>query len=287
MSTIDVSSPVSADTSSTEVSAAESVATGTSSAISEKPPHPVRRAKESSHVVRTSGAYYDDDVRAVALLLLSLATGCVSGDGDTVTRPSDSGTVSDTFGSLDGSIFPVDDSAVDETGDAVVVDTTASEVAPSCGVAGKPCCAGDVCGGGTYCNTALCWAPPTATEETGEPSLCGDLGKAHVAPLYLSRFTIRGRPGAKAYRYYIKTSCGTAPPSLTAESPLTIGTDGQYTFTIENGVDTNCTNANLGRYEVWFVVDGHETVHNFVSVYNSSCPSVSTCAAAASFCPPG
>lgn len=230
-------------------------------------------------------------MRAVALLCLSFATGCVSGDGDTVSRPgTDSGTSSDTSGSLDGSIFPVDDGAVDDTSavtDSAAVDSVAPETTPSCGVVGKPCCTGDVCGGGTYCNAALCWPLPTATEETSEPSLCGNLGATHVAPSFLARYAVRGRPGAKAYRYYIKTSCGSAPPSLTAESPLTIGTDGQYTFTIENGADTNCTNANLGRYEVWFVVDGHETAHNFVSVYNSTCPSVSTCAAAASFCPPG
>lgn len=216
------------------------------------------------------------------VLSTALVFGCVSGDGDAGgASAKDAGR--DTNVAIDGAIFPVDDSAVaddaaDEAGEAAV-DATA----PSCGVPGKPCCAGDACGAGSYCNTALCWALPTAVEETSDPGGCGDLGKAHPAPAFVSRYTIRGRPGAKAYRYFVKVSCGSAPPSLAGESPLTIGVDGTYTFTISTGAaDTDCKNANLGRYEVWFVVDGQETKHQFASYFNSTC---TTCAAAATLCP--
>lgn len=214
---------------------------------------------------------YDEPVRWIAAIAMVSSLGCVSGGGDTVTQPADAAV--DTFSSVDGNIFPVEDSATEDT------------APPTCGVAGKPCCTGDACGAGTYCNGALCWALPTAIEEGSDPGACGDLGKTHVAPEFLARYVVKGRPGAKAYRYFVKVSCGSSPPSLTPESPLTIGSDGTYTFTLENTASTDCANANLGRYEVWFVVDGHETTHQFDSVFNSTCPSVSTCAAAATICP--
>jgi len=226
---------------------------------------------------------YDRPVRVVVLAAVFASVGCVSGDGHTVDRAADAAdAATDTLSSVDGSIFPVEDSA---TEDSAAGDTAVADTVPTCGVAGKPCCTGDACGSGTYCSSALCWNLPSATEEGSDPGACGDLGKTHASPQYLARFTIRGRPGAKAYRYYVKVSCGSAPPSLTPESPLTIGSDGSYTFTIENTATTDCANKNLGRYEVWFVVDGHETTHQFTTVFNSTCSAVATCAAAATACP--
>lgn len=218
-------------------------------------------------------------------LLSVLAVSCVAGGGDTAPDPKDAAS-SDAAGGDGSSIFPTEDAAVGE--DAATADAGDAGVvadATTCGVAGKPCCAGDACGSGAYCFAALCWNRPSATEEGSDPGRCSDLGKTHVSPAFFARYTVRGRPGAKAYRYYVKVSCGSAPPSLTPESPLTIGADGTYTFTMENTATTDCANANIGQYEVWFVVDGIETAHQLVSAFNSTCPSVATCAAAATACP--
>ncbi|MBI2389783.1 MAG: hypothetical protein HYV09_09345 [Deltaproteobacteria bacterium] len=228
-------------------------------------------------------------MRVVALLSI-LAVSCVAGGGDTAPDPKDaasSDTTDDTTGNDGSSIFPVEDAAAfDDASTSDAVDTgSAVADATTCGVAGKPCCAGDACGTGSYCFAALCWNRPTATEEGSDPGRCSDLGKTHVSPAFFARYTVRGRPSAKAYRYYVKVSCGSAPPSLTPESPLTIGADGTYTFTMENTATTDCANANLGRYGVWFVVDGIETAHQLVTAFNSTCTSVATCAAAATACP--
>jgi len=231
-------------------------------------------------------------VRRFLTLALVLLSGCVGGGGDVQSGTKDA-SADGGDGPLDGTLFPLDD-ANDETVDSTGVDTTASpdttptpDTSPTCGAVGQPCCSGSVCNSGNYCysGSGTCFEKPWAVEEGSDPGACADLGVTHIKPAFFERFIVHGRPGALAYRYYIKVSCGTSAPKLTPESPLTITGDGTYTFVIENTATSDCTNGNLGKYEVWFVVDGQETKHLYQTVFNSLCTSVKTCALGATACP--
>jgi hypothetical protein len=205
-----------------------------------------------------------------------------SGGGDGITKPgSDAAVDGDAAAVGDGSIFPTEDADHEETGSDSAVDSTSPvDTAPTCGTPSLPCC-GTSCSTG-YCNGGTCWAQPDVIEETSDPGLCADLAVTHGAPAFFMRFTIHGRPGALAYRYAKKISCAGAVAMVTPESPMTLKSDGSYSFTIENTANADCANANIGKYEAWIVVDGVETTHHEVSVFNSGC---TTCAAASTLCP--
>ncbi|MGZ3423695.1 MAG: hypothetical protein ACXWUG_06885 [Polyangiales bacterium] len=207
----------------------------------------------------------------------SLMAGCsANGGGDQTGKPTSDAT-SDTATTGDGSIFPTED-AMDET-DASD-SAMSAETAPTCGMPTQPCC-GTSCSTG-YCHSGTCYATPEDIEETSDTGLCADLGVTHVAPAFFERFTIHGRPGASAYRYYKKISCAGATAMIAPGSPMTLASDGSYSYVIENTANTDCSNANIGKYEVWAVVDGVESAHHEVSNFNSSC---TTCAGAATLCP--
>jgi hypothetical protein len=220
------------------------------------------------------------------LLVACVAIGCTaSGGGDPGKTTVDAAVADSESGtSGDGSIFGTEDTdstdtEVDDTG--MAADTSAPmDSAPACGAPTQPCC-GTSCSVG-YCYSGTCYAPPEVIEETSDPGLCANLAVTHASPSFFMRFTIHGRPGALAYRYAKKISCTGAVAMVTPESPLTLKSDGSYVFTIENTADTSCSNANIGKFEAWIVVDGVETAHHEVSVYNSGC---TTCAAAATLCP--
>lgn len=220
------------------------------------------------------------------LVVACLAIGCTASGGadgtgkpvtDAATADSESGT------SGDGSIFGADDT---DPADGEIVDTgaaidgTTTDTAPACGAPTQPCC-GASCSVG-YCHSGTCYAAPEVIEEASDPGPCANLAVTHAAPAFFMRFTVHGRPGALAYRYAKKISCAGAVPMVTPESPLTLKADGSYVFTIENTADTSCSNANIGKYEAWIVVDGVESAHHEVTAYNSGC---TTCAAAATLCP--
>jgi hypothetical protein len=227
-------------------------------------------------------------VASIASMLFACSSASGSGaNGKDSTVGGDAG--DDT---LEGDgIFPVDDGSSRDTNDApVVVDTgTGVDTIPpadttaSCGTPSLPCCAGSCSVG--YCNGGTCWDKPSVVEEASDPGLCADLGVTHVKPAFFERFTIHGRPGATAYRYYIKTSCAGATAKVTPDSPFTLDATGTYTETIENTATPDCTNGNLGVYEVWIVVDGIESAHHVESVFNSMCPTYATCGSVTSACP--
>jgi hypothetical protein len=223
-------------------------------------------------------------MRFVAALMVIL--GCsASGGGDAIDRATDSAVdaadaVTDSTTSVDtakptgDAIFPTEDGAMAETKE----DTT------PCGTVGLACC-GTTCSVG-YCYMGKCLAKPTVTEEGGEasvPEACADLGITHAAPAFLYRYTITGRPGAKANRWAKKVSCVGATAAITPESPLTIGASGTVTFTIDNTASAVCTDGNIGRYETWVEVDGVDSDHRFGTFFNSKC--AQTCASAATICP--
>lgn len=247
-------------------------------------------------------------MRASLLVLFaaSCATACAAGGSDGSPEKTDAR----GDGAGGDAIFPLDDGAVDpdapydssadsfadsstdsfadSSADSAAPDTGVDtgviiDTAPSCGTPGLACCSG-ACSSG-YCFSGNCYEKPTCIEEGSDPGMCSDLGVTHVKPAFFARFTVKGRPGASAYRYYKKVSCAGATAKVTPDSPFTLATDGTFTYVIENTTTPSCTNANLGRYEVWMVIDGVETTHQFTSVFNSLCPTYSTCASAASACP--
>jgi hypothetical protein len=121
-------------------------------------------------------------------------------------------------------------------------------------------------------------------EETSDAGLCGDLGVTHVMPAFLGRFTIHGRPGATVTRWATKISCPSPTPTQVG-GPWTLNAGGTYSETIENTATASCTHGALGRYDVWVIVDGQESVHQVVSYFNSACPTYSTCASVGNACP--
>ena len=210
------------------------------------------------------------------LAAIVFLVGCVSGDGD--DGPSRPRTDAASDASLDSDpIFPTDDASVADT-------SMPSDTAPTCGVPGLACCAGSTCTDG-YCFADKCYPKPTGVEEGSDPGMCSDLGVTHAKPAFFARFTVTGRPTAIAHRMYKKISC---PSAMTAEapgSPFSLGTTGVYSESLENTATSDCTNGNLGRYEVWFVVDGQETTHHITSVFNSACSTYATCGTVTSACP--
>ncbi len=238
-------------------------------------------------------------VRASALALV-VTLGCVSGADSgrtTDTGPASAETSSEAGESEAGTIFPNDDATADETsaGDTSAADTTATAAdtattdtktsdTATCGATGGACCPGATCANG-YCLLGACHAMPTSVEEGSDPGRCSDLGVTHVKPAFFARFTVTGRVNAVAHRMYKKVSCAGATPSEAIGSPFNLGATGTYSAALENTATTDCANANLGRYEVWFVVDGQETTHQLTAVFNSTCVTYATCASVANACP--
>jgi hypothetical protein len=235
-------------------------------------------------------------VVVVVAFVASTIVACSGASGSGASGNKDSSAGDDAGDdTLEGDgIFPVDDGSTHDSSSSdttSVVDTGSAPdtiVPPSdtssCGTPSLPCCGGACTIG--YCNGGTCWANPTVVEEASDPGVCADLGVTHVSPAFFERFTIHGRPGATAYRYYIKTSCPGATAKVTPDSPFTLDATGTFTETIENTATADCTNANLGVYEVWIVVDGVESAHHVDSVFNSMCPTYATCGSVGSACPP-
>lgn len=226
---------------------------------------------------------YNASVRQIfsMVVLLVGTVSCVSGDGD--DAPDRARTDAAIEASSDGAA--VDGGPIFPTDDANVEDTAASgETASKCGVPGLACCPGSVCSVG-YCFAETCYAKPTGVEEGSDPGMCSDLGVTHIKPAFFARFTVTGRPTALAHRMYKKVSCSGATTKEAPGSPFSLGATGMYSETLENTATTDCANGNLGRYEVWFVVDGQETTHNVTSVFNSACSTYATCGSVTSACP--
>lgn len=225
-------------------------------------------------------------MRRLLALALFLQVGCVSGGGDTTPGPgrNDAASETATDAVTDSSpIFPTEDGSADDT--APSSDTAPpSDTAPTCGVPGMTCCPGSACSVG-YCFAGTCYDKPTGVEEGSDPGMCSDLGVTHVKPAFFARFTVRGRPGALAHRMYKKVSCPGATTAEAPGSPFSLGPTGMYSETLENTATSDCANGNLGRYEVWFVVDGQETTHHVTSVFNSACVLYATCGTVTSACP--
>jgi len=104
----------------------------------------------------------------------------------------------------------------------------------------------------------------------------------HVAPDYLYKMRIYGRPGAVAQKYNRNVSCGAT--TVQGES-WTIPYSGVIEVTFESAAVGQCFET-LGEWETWAVVDGHETTHLFVTYYDSKCYGASTCTQAKSYCYP-
>lgn len=159
---------------------------------------------------------------------------------------------------------------------------TPNQCAVPCGSPGLPCCSGTCTN--SYCLADSCYAYPTLADDYGDGVGCGNLGAAHPAPGYIIRTTVHGRPNTPAHRWCKQTSCGTAAFE-TVESPLPLDASGTAVFTISYDQPlTNCADTIFGSWECWMIVDGHESNHASGVFYNSNCPSVSSCSAAASFC---
>ena len=133
------------------------------------------------------------------------------------------------------------------------------------------------CQGNTYCYEGQgCYDLPTISFT---PS-CSNIGIEHTAPNYLYTFTVHGRPGAAADQYNHHVSCGTA-----AELAATWQLDATGTYVDSPETEAYGCLDTLGRWEVWVMVDGHESNHVFATYYNPGCAGAETCAAAASHCP--
>lgn len=155
-----------------------------------------------------------------------------------------------------------------------------------CGTPGKSCCAGTVCITG-YCHETMCYENPWSTEEFGDGAGCGDIGVEHVAPAFLLRTTVHGRPNAVARRYCIHTSCPGAKAFETTDSPYPLDATGVHVVELTNPPIPDCQFENLGTWECWFEVDGKLSNHGAGAVYNSLCAEIATCDLAKQFCPPG
>lgn len=224
------------------------------------------------------------------ILALALAVGgCATATGTPVASDATPDAGPDGGGDA---LFPLDDGG-DATIDSGLTDTgsldTGIDTSPTCGAPGQPCC-GAACNTGAYCHTGSCWANPKLVSASPDGTYggadCANLSAIHVAPSYLEKIVITGRPGAIAYRYYRKTSCGETVGKLVPEGPATLDGTGVYVYALENGVAyPECTNGNLGVYESWVVVDGVESSHVFNRVYSSGCATYATCASVDAACP--
>ncbi len=244
--------------------------------------------------------------RALLTLLIGLGSvGCATASGGSVKGDVD--LVDET--AAGDAIFPVDDASDDAKPDSskpsdtgATVDTGATsdtgttadtgtviDTAPACGAVGQPCCSG-TCAGDAYCYAKSCLAKPklvtSGPDGTYGGADCSNLSKIHLSPEYFQKVVITGRPGAIAYRYYRKTSCGDTVGKLVPGGGVSLDGTGVYVYVIENAAgDSSCTNGNLGVYESWVVVDGIETGHVFNRIYSSGCSTYSTCASVTSACP--
>lgn len=220
--------------------------------------------------------------RALLLVVSSLASACGTAQGGSTSIPRDAlvepDVATEDAPARADALFPTEDAAPLGDGAPDAVD------AASCGVPGAACCEGSVCGAG-YCHEGTCYELPRLVEEGSAPDGCADLGKTHTAPQFLARWTAYGRPGATVYKFAKQVSCAGATATMTSDSPVTLGPDGKVSRTIESTASSDCTSANLGRWESWIVVDGRESAHQHLTVFNSKCLKVFTCAAAAKFCP--
>lgn len=231
-------------------------------------------------------------MRRLLCVLVSTLVGCATASGGPVASDADK---ADSAIEGGDALFPLDDTSTD-TG--APIDTGAPtdtgspiDTGPACGAIGQPCC-GSTCAAGGYCHASQCLPNPTLVTSSNDGTYgganCADLTVVHLAPSYFQKVVITGRPTAMAYRYYRKTSCGDTVGKLVPGGGVPLDATGVYVFTIENGVsDSSCTNANLGVYESWVVVDGIETPHIENRVFSSGCGSYSTCASVSSACPPG
>ncbi len=125
---------------------------------------------------------------------------------------------------------------------------------------------------------------PTISFETPQPGGCIDLGMAYPSGEdFTYRRTITGTPNASATQWNDHVSCG--DPREPAD---TVTLDGSGTFQdafYSSAVD-GCWGVIYGRWDVTVVVDGVRSAPDTVTYYNSTCPNVATCAAAADFCSP-
>lgn len=144
---------------------------------------------------------------------------------------------------------------------------------------------GNSCGSG-YCYQASCAPRPTFT---ADPS-CSDLGEAHSGSSsdYLTRYIVRGRPGATVYKWNEHLSCRTKA-TLASESEggvQKLDSRGELVFLLGNASPVGCTDSNaiIGEYDSWVVVDGIESNHDRSTYYNSGCSSFRTCTQAKSYC---
>lgn len=128
------------------------------------------------------------------------------------------------------------------------------------------------------------------TQLGGEPSYpgteCADLGVAHTGSDFLASYTVTGSVGAYVLKYNRHVSCPNAIVELAPESPMMIPASGTLTVTVQNASPIyDCNHPNLGRYESFAKVGSYYTNSQYLTYYNSRCPTVSTCAKAMSFCP--
>ena len=147
----------------------------------------------------------------------------------------------------------------------------------------SPCRGCDFDGGTEYCYAGTSCAPvPTFDIETSDGPGCADLGANHLAPSFLWRRTMTGRASASATQYNSHVSCG---GSFMAAPSVSLDASGTFTETASTGPSANCTDTTLGRWQAYAEVDGERSSTREITYYNSSCPGLTTCAAARTFCP--
>jgi hypothetical protein len=134
-----------------------------------------------------------------------------------------------------------------------------------------------------YCWLGTTCAPdPELTIETASGPGCVDLAFTHVSPP-ATRTIITGRPNATTTQINEHVSCAGSTPRTGEER--TLDATGRVQDELQTGAVSNCVSANYGTWRV-FVEDDAGARSNAVEVvyYNSSCPGLQTCAAAADAC---
>ena len=151
---------------------------------------------------------------------------------------------------------------------------------------GLGCPSSDSCGGcanGSYCFAGECQPMPTISHDGGEGPVCGDMSVAHPAPDYLVRVVITGRPYAPWQLQNRHQSC-LGSVWWDAESG-TLDAWGQHEMVLSHDEPLGCDSPIAGRWLQRVVVDGQTSDMGMFRYYESGCGTVSTCAAANSFCP--
>lgn len=190
---------------------------------------------------------------------------CLSGrcvDGDCFQSPDDAACPAGTFCDATGSCEPVP--VVTDMGPPGARDAGPRDMATPPLDGGPPA--------------------PTIAFDTPQPGDCIDLAMDYTGPgEFTYRRTITGRPRAAATQWNDHVSCG--DPREPADT-VTLDGSGSFQDTFQSGPLNDCWNVIYGRWDVTVVVDGVRSAPETVTYYNSDCPNVSTCGAAASFCSP-